>query len=63
MRMFSQVFQDVRVNQSKLAMATQEEQSSNKSKFKQFVDSVEAIDEEVAKEQLTFDTSNLDIGF
>lgn len=53
----------MRVNQSKLTMATQEEKSHNKSKFKQFVDSVEAIDEEVAREELAFDSNNIDIGF
>lgn len=52
------MFQDVRVNQ------TDDKQAKARSKFMEFVDSVEAIDEEVKQEAtMGFDDSNLDIGF
>jgi hypothetical protein len=49
LRMFSKTFTDVRVNQQKL-WGQDDRQKKAKSKFMAFVESVEAIDEEVKQE-------------
>ena len=61
LRMFSKNFTDVRINQSKL-YDQEERQKHAKSKFMAFVESVEAIDEEVKQED-QFKVDSLDIGF
>jgi len=65
------MFQDVRINQNNgKKWVDNDKQKEAKSKFMQFVESVDALDEEVKKEstpaaseEMGFDADNLSIGF